>query len=336
MNILTELFSHYRADFKKLKAYGFRMENGMLCYEKEIVDGAFLAQIRVDENGQITGKLIDRDLNEEYTNIYTAHYGAYVSIVREAYIALLEEIREHCFEKQQFLSAQSRRIAAYMQKEYGAKPEFVFKKFPDYAVFRNNGKWFAIIMNIAGKKIGVEEEEIEIIDVRCDPAMIASLKDEKDFYEAYHMNKDNWITILLNDIVDDEIIYSLIDASHLKTETSDAWLVPANPKYYDVVTEFDSHDEIRWKQSSDIHVGDIVYLYVGAPYSAVLYKSEVVETDIPYEYKGKELSINRLMRIKKLKRYPEGKYTFEFLNRLGIRAVRGPRRIRKEISEKFE
>ncbi len=335
MNIFTELFSHCKADFKKLKAYGFRLDDGTLFFEKEIMDGAFLAQIRVDENGQVSGKLIDRDLNEEYTNIYTASYGAYVSMVREAFVSLLEEIRDRCFEKQQFLSAQSRRIVAYMQKEYKTKPEFVFKKYPDYAVVRNNGKWFAIIMNIAGKKISSEEDEVEIIDVRCDSSVIASLKDENGFYEAYHMNKDNWITILLNDSVDDEIICSLIDASHMKTELSDAWLVPANPKYYDVIGEFDSHDEIRWKQSSDIHVGDIVYLYVGAPYSAVLYKSEVVETDIPYEYKGKDLSISRLMRIKKLKRYPEGKYTFEYLNSLGIRAVRGPRRIRKEISEKF-
>ena len=336
MNILSELFSRYRPDFKKLKAYGFRLENGSYLYEKEIMDGAFLAQIRVSENGQIEGKLIDCDMNEEYTNIYAAHYGAYVSMVREAYTGLLEEIRDRCFEKQQFLSPQSRRIAAYMEKEYGTKPEFVFKKYPDYAVFRNNGKWFAIIMSIAGKKIGTDADEIEIIDVRSDPYSIASLKEEKGFHEAYHMNKDNWITIELNDSVDDEIIFSMIDASYLKTELSDAWLVPANPKYYDVIGEFDSRDEILWKQSSDIHVGDIVYLYVGAPYSAVLYKSEVTETGIPYDYKGKGLSISRLMRIRKLKRYPDGKYTFAYLNRLGIRAVRGPRRISKEISERFD
>ncbi len=335
MNFVAESFSRYKADFRKLKAYGFHMDERSCVYEKEIMDGAFLAQITVDENGQVTGKLIDRDLNEEYTNIYTASYGAYVSMVRETFVSLLEEIRDRCFEKQQFLSAQSRRIASYMEKEYKAKPEFVFKKFPDYAVFRNNGKWFAIVMNIAGKKLGCEENEIEILDVRSDPQSIAALKGEKGFREAYHMNKDNWITILLNDSIADEIIFSMIDASYRTTELSDAWLVPANPKYYDVIGEFDAHDEIRWKQSSDIHVGDIVYLYVGAPYSAVLYKSEVVETDIPYEYKGKDLSISRLMRIKKLERYPEGKYTFEFLNRLGIRAVRGPRRIRKEISEQF-
>ncbi|MBR4462555.1 MAG: MmcQ/YjbR family DNA-binding protein [Erysipelotrichaceae bacterium] len=335
MNIIDETFSRYQPDFKKLKAYGFCIENGSFIYEKEIMDGAFLAKLRIDEDGQIEGKLIDLDLNEEYTGIYASHYGAYVSVVQEAYIALLEEIRDRCFVKQFFVSAQSRRTAAYIKKEYETKPEFIFKKYPDYAVFRNNGKWFAVIMNIAGKKIGTDAEEVEIIDVRSDPYITASLKNEKGFHEAYHMNKDNWITIELNDSVDDEIIFSMIDASHMKTERSDAWLVPANPKYYDVIGEFDAKDEILWKQSSDIHVGDIVYLYVGAPYSAVLYKSEVMETDIPYEYKGKELSISRLMRIRKLKRYPEGKYTFEYLNQLGIRAVRGPRRISETISEKF-
>ena len=43
------------------------------------------------------------------------------------------------------------------------------------------------------------------------------------------------------------------------------WLIPANPKYYDVEAAFAAQDIIRWKQSSRVAVGDTIYLYVAAP-----------------------------------------------------------------------
>ena len=33
-------------------------------------------------------------------------------------------------------------------------------------------------------------------------------------YEAYHMNKKNWISILLNDSLDDELLFKLLDNSY--------------------------------------------------------------------------------------------------------------------------
>ena len=68
-----------------------------------------------------------------------------------------------------------------------------------------------------------------------------------------------------------------------RTASVREWLVPSNPKYFDIVSAFEELDEITWKQGNDnIQVGDTVYLYVGAPYSAILYKCKVTETDIPF------------------------------------------------------
>ncbi len=335
MNIIEDVFSRYQPVKSKLKAYGFQRAENKLVYRKKLMEDAFEALIEVDEEANTSGKLIDIDLNEEYTNIYSEHYGAYVSMVREAYIALLEDIREQCYEKKPFLMKQTERIVAFIRKQYGVKPEFIFQNYPDYAVFRHNGKWFAIVMNINGKKIGLEDKEIEIIDVRLDPRLTASLKNEKGFHEAWHMNKENWITILLDDSVDDEIIFSLIDASYEKTELTDAWLVPANPEYYDVIGMFSKSDTVMWKQSQNIHAGDIVYVYVAQPYSAILYQCEVLETDIPYEYKDKNISMNRLMKMRVLKRYPKERYTFTWLKSQGIKMIRGQRRLSKELSDKL-
>ena len=69
-----------------------------------------------------------------------------------------------------------------------------------------------------------------------------------------------------------------------------------------------------------------MYLYVGAPVSAILYRCEVTETNIPYEYRDENLTIKALMSIKLVKRYPPERYTFDVLKRdYGIYAVRGPR-----------
>lgn len=99
---------------------------------------------------------------------------------------------------------------------------------------------------------------------------------------------------------------------------------------------FNNTDEIIWKQSSDIHINDIIYLYVVAPYSRIVFKCKVVEVNIPYKYKDNNLSMVLVMKMKLIKQYNHDKYTFEYLNSLGIKAIRGLRKINKEISSKLK
>lgn len=44
--------------------------------------------------------------------------------------------------------------------------------------------------------------------------MIKELIKIDGFYRAYHMNKKSWISIILDNTLDNEIIYSLIDQSY--------------------------------------------------------------------------------------------------------------------------
>lgn len=112
------------------------------------------------------------------------------------------------------------------------------------------------------------------------------------------------------------------------------WLVPANPKYYDIVHAFDDAEEIDWKQGAGIIKDDIVYMYVGAPVSAIMYKCSVTETDIPYDFENDNLKITALMKIKLLKRYDPKQFTFEKLKDVySIYAVRGPRGIPGKLSD---
>lgn len=112
------------------------------------------------------------------------------------------------------------------------------------------------------------------------------------------------------------------------------WIVPANPKYYDIEAAFQSADEIDWKQGAGIRTGDTVFVYVAAPVSAILYKCVVTKTDIPFPYDDGKVRMKALMKIRLQKRYPRDRFTFPVLgSEYGIFAVRGPRGIPDKLSE---
>jgi len=58
---------------------------------------------------------------------------------------------------------------------------------------------------------------VEVVNIKLEPEKILSLHKEKGFYPAYHMNKKNWISILLNDTVPDQVLLVLLDESHAFT-----------------------------------------------------------------------------------------------------------------------
>ena len=199
-------------------------------------------------------------------------------------------------------------------------------------------------MDVSGEKLGLETKEpVPVINLKIDDLMFRDmLVQQKGIMPAWHMNKQHWITVLLDGTVPEDQVFDLIDASFMATASAKRkqkerppkkWIIPSNPKYYDIIHAFDDTDEIDWKQGNGIKTGDTVFLYVGAPVSAILYKCRVTETDIPYSYQDGNLTIKALMKIKLLKRYKPDRFTFEVLKeKYGIFAVRGPRGIPNSLS----
>ncbi|MGZ1134778.1 hypothetical protein ACXO2X_03695 [Lactobacillus delbrueckii subsp. bulgaricus] len=71
----------------------------------------------------------------------------------------MQDIAGKCFVK-----AQADRIKDEIKARYGDEPDFPFKKFPDYAVFRNpqNRKWYGLLMAVLlGKLTGNEKDQQE-------------------------------------------------------------------------------------------------------------------------------------------------------------------------------
>lgn len=238
-------------------------------------------------------------------------------------------------------------VCSYIKKEYDTDPEYLWSRFPGYAVFRHldNRKWFAIIMDVPRNRLGLEgDERVDIINLKLsDPMLIDFLTHEEGYLIGYHISNGNWISILLDGTVPLKDICNWIDESFANTASRHnrekfraprEWIVPANPKYYDIVHAFDSGREIIWKQGRGIRKNDKVFVYSAAPVSAILYRCKVIETDIPYDFDNGELRIDRVMKIRLEKRYRPTKFTFSRLNgEFGIRTIRGPIGVSHSLSE---
>ena len=108
-------------------------------------------------------------------------------------------------------------IEKHMAELYGCTPDYPWLKLPNYAVYRHdeNKKWFAVVMDLPKSKFGMSDNTIvDVMNVKCDPLLIGSLLLEKGFYPAYHMNKENWVSVMLDGSVDREHVKWLIDISY--------------------------------------------------------------------------------------------------------------------------
>lgn len=340
MRIEEEIFKRKQLQEDKLLAYGFKKENDDLVFSKNILNDTLKVVLIIDKNLTLEAKIYDLEFGDEYQNFRFANQaGGYIYEVKEKLKEILINIKDKCSVPVLFTTHQANKIDRYIVSKYEDEAIFPWEKYEGYGVYKNknNAKWYALIMQVNANKLGLKQDEmIEIINLKLEPSLIASLIDNKHFFPAYHMNKINWVSIRLDDTLKDEIIYDLIDNSYLFTTENNTWLTPANPTYFDIVHAFDHQDEIIWKQSTHIEVGDIVYMYVASPYSYIMYKTEVTQINIPYHFKDKKLRIDKLMKIKLIKRLEPHLFDLNKLKQYGVAYIRGPLKINKKLKEALD
>ncbi len=238
----------------------------------------------------------------------------------------------------------------YIKKKYNAEPEYPWKRYDGNAVFRHddNNKWFALVMCVQRCRLGLTGEDyVDVVNLKMDDMLFRDMIIREDgIMPAYHMNKQHWISVMLDGAVPASKVFDLIDMSFIATASAKKkkkirppkeWIIPANPKFYDIEHAFDDVKEIDWKQGRGIKTGDTVFIYVGAPVSAIMFQCKVTETDVPYHYDDENLSITTVMKIRLLKRYRPELFTFDVLKEeYGIFAVRGPRGIPNSLSSALE
>ena len=342
MQIEEKVFQRQRADKKKLTAFGFRRVNNRYVWQQKFFKDQFEAQLQVDAAGQVTGQVIDLNSGEAYLPLRASHPGPYASQVRTAYEDLLKQVAKECFITQPFHSDQANRLARLIDQRFHEQPEFVFKRLPDYAAFRESisQKWYGLVMNIPQQRLDQNyrsaDEKVEIIEFRIDIKQRKALLKRPGFYPAYHMNKDSWICVTLDDTQDDQQIMTLIEQSRASLYQPHAWLIPANPHYYDIMHAFsDPHELLLWKQSTKIRVGDPVFIYVTNPVKAVIFQCRAVQVNIPYHYRSKQVNLDQAMKLSLVKRYSPTQFSFDFLKDHGIQYIRGPRKLSEQLVQLF-
>ncbi len=122
MNIEKDVFKRFSVNYNKLEDYGFIKEKNNYVLEKNFLNNDFKAIITINSNGIITGKVIDNELNEEYTWLRTEAIGEFVGKVREAYKEILIDMRNNCFKANFFIFDQTNRINSYIKEKFSNDP----------------------------------------------------------------------------------------------------------------------------------------------------------------------------------------------------------------------
>lgn len=327
MDIVKEVFKKVSFNKNKLIAYGFKQTDDHLHYERSFYEN-FKAVIDIDSQGEVSASVYDEDMDDEYLPVKNnSQNGEFVSTVRYHFLTLLEDIKANGFDKTYFQSPQANRIAAYIKAEFGDEALFLFKKDgdKDTGVFkdRTSGKWYGIIMNIDYRKLGIEKDgKVDIINVKLKPDMIDELITNDGFHRAYHMNKHYWLSLRLDETLIDEVIMSLVAKSHdAIAATSNEWIVPANPNWFDIFEYCDRKGNITWHRIKGIRPNDTIYLYITSPIKALMYRFKVLKAD------------ENGIIMKRERKYPKDRYPYSTLVAHGIKMVRGPRKVNTNLSE---
>ena len=321
-----EVFKKRKLNKDKLIPYGFTLENNIYKYSKLIMDDIFRVDITINSKGNIIGKVYDLDGDYEYTNFRLEIVkGDFVNRVKDEYIKVLESIANNCYTEEYFIYKQSNEVSNLIKEKYNVLPEFLWESNPNYGIFRNksSNKWFGVIMNIDRSKLNLNESgKVEVLNVKLDD-LVNTYLNKEGIYPAYHMSKKSWVSITLDNTLSNEKVMNLIDISYDLSNRKKEWIIPANPKYYDIVNSFNDKDTITWRKSHNFMINDIVYIYITEPYAYIMFKCVVISLD------------EEIIKLKLIKRYNDNEFTFERLKNCGVKSVRSPRGITSKLSEEL-
>ncbi len=107
-------------------------------------------------------------------------------------------------------------LLALAREQYGDEPRYLWADTPDACVLRHGeaGKWYAVVMRVPRARLGLEGEgAADIVNVKCAPVLAGSFLGRPGYLPAYHMNKEHWLSCLLDGSAPDGEIAMLLGLS---------------------------------------------------------------------------------------------------------------------------
>ena len=216
--LIKALFKDRKPVTERLIEFGFNQLEDNYIYETAIAKGQMRLTVTVTADNAVKTEIIDNESGEIYVlHLLDDAMGSFVGAIREEYENILRDIESKCFEKDMFKSEQARQIIQYIRDKYDDELEYLWDKFPKYAVWRrkDSHKWYGILLTVPMDRLGMNGNDIiEILDLRVKPAELEEILDERKYFFGYHMNKKNWLTICLNETVPIDEICARIDKSY--------------------------------------------------------------------------------------------------------------------------
>ena len=210
------LFKNKKLNREKLLNNGFALDGENFIRREEILNHMTLTII-IDGRGCVTTKIFDED-GEPYTlHLVEGAGGSFVGSVKAEHERVLKNISEQCFDDENFKFVQTMRLIEYIRENFSDEPEFLWEKFPNFAIFRrkDNRKWYALIANIPKKYLRLgDAEEIEILNLRVEPEELDKIFDGEKYFRGWHMNKKSWLTLRLDETLTDEEIFARLEESY--------------------------------------------------------------------------------------------------------------------------
>ena len=211
---MFEIFKSYQFNKEKAHAYGFVEMGEVWTYSCQILQGDFYMAVSITPDN-VSFQVFDQETGDLYPQVHMESMtGSFVASVREACLEILYQIRKACFDVQDFICPQTKRIMAQVQEKYGNQLEYLWEKSPDTAVLRHedNQKWYAVVMRIPWDKLEKGREGlVEAVNLKHD--QVSNLLSKKGIYPAFHMNKRYWLSLALDDSLQDEEVIELIERS---------------------------------------------------------------------------------------------------------------------------
>ena len=211
---MFEIFKSYQFNQEKAYAYGFVESSGVWIYSCQILQGDFVMTVSITADN-VSFQVFDQEMGDLYPQVHMESMtGSFVASVREACLEILYQIRKACFDVQDFICPQTKRIMAQVQEKYGNQLEYLWEKSPDTAVLRHedNQKWYAVVMRIPWDKLEKGREGlVETVNLKHD--QVADLLSKKGIYPAFHMNKRYWLSLTLDDSLSDDDVLDLLEIS---------------------------------------------------------------------------------------------------------------------------
>lgn len=201
----------YRLSDDILINFGFQFEDNILVFKRNILNDVFRMEIKlISTDFEI--EVYNLDFNEVYSlfSVDSAN-GEIVTAIREEVKNILEKIL--CLGSFVYED-----ILCYAKGKYNSTTVQPFKTNPDIkALVTTKNKWYALFLDVEYSKLqkdSLVDSKVKIINLKHLSSEISTVINNRNIFPAYHMNKNHWISVVLDNNIDIEYVKGLIELSY--------------------------------------------------------------------------------------------------------------------------